>query len=229
MFERWTERLRRAVVLAQEETRIGCYPAIDTGQLLLGLIHEGEGVAFKVLDSFGVDLEHTKEYVRVRESAPLPAPLGSVPFTMDAKQSFELALREALQLGVNYVGTEHLLLGLIAQGHGLACEVLVQDFNLDLADIRRAVITLLSSYVTPASPPSPLPEEWLTEDEHRAMELSGELATLIHRIIGDGPVAISDWAEAAGHIHSVQRNILAQAAARLYPDRYRLLGQRISE
>lgn len=175
MFERWTDRLRRAVVLAQEETRIGCYPAIDTGQLL------------------------------------------------------ELALREALQLGVNYVGTEHLLLGLIAQGHGLACELLVQDFDLDLADIRRAVITLLSSYVKPASPPSPLPEEWLTEDEHRAMELSGELATLIHRIIGDGPAANTDWNEAAGHIHVLQKNILGQAAARLYPDRYRLLGQRISK
>src|ERR1051325_4300664 len=112
MFERFTDRARRVVVLAQEEARMLSHNYIGTEHILLGLIHEGEGVAAKALESLGISLEAVR--------AQVEAPSGHIPFTPRAKKVLELSLREALQLGHNYIGTEHILLGLIREGEGVA-------------------------------------------------------------------------------------------------------------
>src|SRR6476619_5366638 len=135
MFERFTDRARRVVVLAQEEARMLNHNYIGTEHILLGLIHEGEGVAAKALESLGISLEGVRQQ----------APSGHIPFTPRAKKVLELSLREALQLGHNYIGTEHILLGLIREGEGVAAQVLVK-LGADLSRVRQQVIQLLSGY-----------------------------------------------------------------------------------
>lgn len=132
MFERLTDRARRAVVLAQEEARMLQHNYIGTEHFLLGLIHEGQGVAAKVLADLSVDVEKVRNDVREIIGMGQQAPSGHIPFTPRAKKILELALREALQLGHNYVGTEHLLLGIIREGEGVGAQVLVKR-GLDLA------------------------------------------------------------------------------------------------
>jgi ATP-dependent Clp protease ATP-binding subunit ClpC len=145
MFERFTDRARRVVVLAQEEARMLNHNYIGTEHILLGLIHEGEGVAAKALESLGISLEGVREQVEEIIGQGQTAPAGHIPFTPRAKKVLELSLREALQLGHNYIGTEHILLGLIREGEGVAAQVL-QKLGADLNKVRQQVIQLLSGY-----------------------------------------------------------------------------------
>ncbi len=145
MFERFTDRARRVVVLAQEEARLLNHNYIGTEHILLGLIHEGEGVAAKALESLGISLEAVRAQVEEIIGHGGSAPSGHIPFTPRAKKVLELSLREALQLGHNYIGTEHILLGLIREGEGVAAQVLVK-LGADLSRVRQQVIQLLSGY-----------------------------------------------------------------------------------
>ncbi len=145
MFERFTDRARRVLVLAQEEARLLNHSFIGTEHILLGLIHEGEGLAAKALESLGISLEAVREKVEETIGPAGTAPTGSPPFTPRAKKVLELSLREALQLGHNYIGTEHMLLGLVREGEGVAAQVLVQ-LGADLSRVRQQVIQLLSGY-----------------------------------------------------------------------------------
>ena len=145
MFERFTDRARRVVVLAQEEARMLNHNYIGTEHILLGLIHEGEGVAAKALESLNISLEAVRQQVEEIIGQGQAAPTGHIPFTPRAKKVLELSLREALQLGHNYIGTEHILLGLIREGEGVAAQVL-QKLGADLNRVRQQVIQLLSGY-----------------------------------------------------------------------------------
>jgi ATP-dependent Clp protease ATP-binding subunit ClpC len=145
MFERFTDRARRVVVLAQEEARMLNHNYIGTEHILLGLIHEGEGVAAKALDSLNINLDAVRQQVEEIIGQGQAAPTGHIPFTPRAKKVLELSLREALQLGHNYIGTEHILLGLIREGEGVAAQVL-QKLGADLNRVRQTVIQLLSGY-----------------------------------------------------------------------------------
>ncbi|WPF82852.1 ATP-dependent Clp protease ATP-binding subunit [Sanguibacter sp. 4.1] len=145
MFERFTDRARRVVVLAQEEARMLNHNYIGTEHILLGLIHEGEGVAAKALESLGISLDAVRSQVTEIIGEGQQAPSGHIPFTPRAKKVLELSLREALQLGHNYIGTEHILLGLIREGEGVAAQVLTK-LGADLNRVRQQVIQLLSGY-----------------------------------------------------------------------------------
>jgi ATP-dependent Clp protease ATP-binding subunit ClpC len=145
LFERFTDRARRVVVLAQEEARLLNHNYIGTEHILLGLIHEGEGVAAKALESLSISLEGVRAQVEEIIGQGGSSPSGHIPFTPRAKKVLELSLREALQLGHNYIGTEHILLGLIREGEGVAAQVLVK-LGADLSRVRQQVIQLLSGY-----------------------------------------------------------------------------------
>jgi ATP-dependent Clp protease ATP-binding subunit ClpA len=145
LFERFTDRARRLVVLAQEEARLLNHNYIGTEHILLGLIHEGEGVAAKALESLGISLEAVRAQVEAEIGRGIEAPTGHIPFTPRAKKVLELSLREALQLGHNYIGTEHILLGLIREGEGVAAQVLV-GLGADRERVRQQVVQLLSGY-----------------------------------------------------------------------------------
>jgi ATP-dependent Clp protease ATP-binding subunit ClpC len=144
MFERFTDRSRRVVVLAQEEAREFNHSHIGTEHLLLGVLHEGQGLAAMVLKSLGLTLDATRDEVEAilgrgrKEQAT-----GHIPFTPRAKKSLELSLRESLQLGSRYIGTEHLLLGLIGQDENVAIQVL-RRLDVNLNDLREQVIRELS-------------------------------------------------------------------------------------
>ena len=142
MYERFTERARRVVVLAQEEARMLNHNYIGTEHILLGLIGEGEGVAAKALASLGISLEAARQQVGEIIGRGQHAPSGHIPFTSPAKQVLELSLREALQLGHDYIGTEHILLGLIGEGGGVAAQVLVK-LGADPGRVREQVNQLL--------------------------------------------------------------------------------------
>ena len=152
MFERFTDRARRVVVLAQEEARLLNHSYIGTEHILLGLIHEGEGVAAKGLEALGISLEAVRAQVEEIIGQGGSSPSGHIPFTPRAKKVLELSLREALQLGHNYIGTEHILLGLIREGEGVAAQVLVK-LGADLGRVRQQVIQLLSGYQGPGGKP----------------------------------------------------------------------------
>jgi ATP-dependent Clp protease ATP-binding subunit ClpC len=145
MFERFTNRARRVVVLAQEEARILDHNYIGTEHLLLGLIHEGEGVAAKALEAMGISLEAVRQQVEEIVGRGKDAPSGHIPFTPRAKKVLELSLREAQILGHNYIGTEHILLGLIREGEGVAAQVLTR-LGADMDRTRQQVIELLHGY-----------------------------------------------------------------------------------
>src|SRR3954454_19614882 len=149
MFERFTDRARRVVVLAQEEARLLSHSYIGTEHILLGLIHEGEGVAAKALESLGISLEAVRQQVEEIIGQGQQAPSGHIPFTPRAKKVLELSLREALQLGHNYMGTEHIERGLIREGDGVAAQVLVK-LGADLSRVRQNFIQLLCGYTGPA-------------------------------------------------------------------------------
>ena len=142
MFERFTDRARRVIVLAQEEARTLQHNYIGTEHLLLGLIREGEGVAAKALASKGVELDATRKQVEEMIGKGNAAPNGHIPFTPHAKQVLEFSLREALQLGHSYIGTEHILLGLIREGEGVGTQVLIK-MDVDLGELRSATIDMI--------------------------------------------------------------------------------------
>ena len=151
MFERFTDRARRVVVLSQEEARLLNHNYIGTEHILLGLIHEGEGVAAKALESLGVNLESVRGQVEEIVGLGGNSPSGHIPFTPRAKQVLELSLREALALNHNYIGTEHILLGLIREGEGVAAQVLAK-VGADLSRVREQVIQLLAAHGEASSP-----------------------------------------------------------------------------
>ena len=142
MFEGFTDRARQAVVLAQEEARMLNHNNLGTEHILLGLIHEGEGVAARALESLGISLEAARQQVEEIIGQGQQAPSGPIPFTPRAKKVMELALRETTELGHNYIGTEHILLSLIREGEGEAAQVLVQ-LGADLQRVRQQVVELL--------------------------------------------------------------------------------------
>ena len=145
MFERFTDRARRVIVLAQEEARMLNHNYIGTEHILLGLIHEGEGVAAKALESMGISLDDVRKEVEDIIGQGSESQSGHIPFTPRAKKVLELSLREGLQMGHKYIGTEFLLLGLIREGEGVAAQVLVK-LGADLQRVRQQVIQLLSGY-----------------------------------------------------------------------------------
>jgi ATP-dependent Clp protease ATP-binding subunit ClpC len=146
MFEKFTDRARRVVVWAQEEARTLKHDYIGTEHILLGLVHEGQGVAAKALESLGISLETVRE--RVEDAVPpgqYERPAGHIPFTPRAKKVLELSLSEAKVLGHSYIGTEHILLGLLREGEGVAAQVLVA-LGIDQDVVRERVIQLLAEY-----------------------------------------------------------------------------------
>ena len=145
MFERFTDRTRRVVVLAQEEARMLNHGYIGTEHILLGLIREGDGYAARTLESLGISLDAVRQQVEEIIGRGQQAPSGHIPFTPRAKKVLELSLRESLQLGHNYIGTEHILLGLLREGDGVAAQVLV-TLGADLNRVRQQVIQLLHGY-----------------------------------------------------------------------------------
>ncbi|MBB1512188.1 ATP-dependent Clp protease ATP-binding subunit [Tessaracoccus sp. MC1679] len=145
MFERFTDRARRVIVLAQDEAKLLNHNFIGTEHILLGLIHEGEGVAAKALESLGIALEAVREQVEEIIGQGQQVPTGHIPFTPRAKKVLELSLREALQMNHNYIGTEHILLGLIREGEGVAAQVLIK-LGADLNRVRNTVLQLITGY-----------------------------------------------------------------------------------
>jgi hypothetical protein len=195
MFERFTDRARRVVVLAQEEARMLNHNYIGTEHILLGLIHEGEGVAAKALESLGISLEAVRQQVEEIIGQGQQAPSGHIPFTPRAKKVLELSLREALQLGHNYIGTEHILLGLIREGEGVAAQVLVR-LGADLNRVRQQVVHLVGTATSEdADPAGPRTREtvvarrptgrefWLT-DVQISLARIAERLTAIERHLG---------------------------------------------
>ena len=148
MFERFTDRARRVVVLAQEEARMINHNYIGTEHLLLGLLHEPDGVAHHALVSLGISLDGVRQLVEEIIGVGQQAPSGHIPFTPRAKKVCELGLREALQLGDNYVNTEHLLLGIVREGDGVAAQVLVR-LGAELAVVRQQVMAVLRGTAGP--------------------------------------------------------------------------------
>jgi ATP-dependent Clp protease ATP-binding subunit ClpA len=162
VFERFTDRARRVVVLAQQEARMLNHNYIGTEHILLALIHEREGVAAKALEVLNISLEGARQQVEeIVGKGEVPA-VGHIPFTPRAKKVLELAFREAMQLGHDYIGTEHILLGLIREGEGVGAEVL-QGLGADLNRVRQTVIQLLSGYT------SGIGEGVLTESEQTGL------------------------------------------------------------
>ncbi|MDR2929679.1 MAG: ATP-dependent Clp protease ATP-binding subunit [Propionibacteriaceae bacterium] len=145
MFERFTDRARRVVILAQDEARAMNHNYVGTEHILLGLIHEGEGIAAKALGQLGMTLEATRVQVEEIIGRGAQAPAGHIPFTARAKRVLELSLREALQLNHPYIGTEHILLGVLREGEGVASQVMIK-MGVDLGQVRETVLSLLSGF-----------------------------------------------------------------------------------
>jgi ATP-dependent Clp protease ATP-binding subunit ClpC len=148
MFERFTDKARRVVVLAQEESRLMNHNYIGTEHILLGLLHEGEGVGAKALESMDISLDAVRQQVEKMIGQGETAPTAHIPFTPRAKKVLELSLRESKQLGHNYIGTEHILLGLIREGEGVAAQVL-EKLGADPNKVRQQVVKLLSGFTGP--------------------------------------------------------------------------------
>jgi ATP-dependent Clp protease ATP-binding subunit ClpA len=175
MFERFTDRARRVVVLAQEEARMLNHNYIGTEHILLGLIHEGEGVAAKALEAMEVSLTEVRKLVEELIGSGQEAPVGHIPFTPRAKKVLELSLRESLQLGHNYIGTEHILLGLVREGEGVASQVLVK-LGADLDRVRQQVLGVLGQEGMLESAPGRRFLERFSDSAHTALELARDSA-----------------------------------------------------
>ena len=145
MFQKFTDRARRVVVQAQEEARTLNHNYVGAEHILLGLIREGEGVGAKALESLGISLDTVRQQVQETTGQRQHAPSGQIPFTPQGKKVLELALSESTALGHHYLGTEHILLGLIRQGDGVAAQVLV-NLGADLNRVRQEVVQLLRDY-----------------------------------------------------------------------------------
>jgi hypothetical protein len=187
MFERFTDRARRVIVLAQREARRLSHNYIGTEHILLGLVDEGEGVAAKALDSLGISLTAVRQQVEEIIGRGQEAASGHIPFTPRAKKVLELSLREALQLGDNYIDTEHILLALIREGDGVAAQVLVM-LGADLNRVRQQVIQLLHGHQgqEPVSVQSVVREPMLSVVQARLRAVEQRLAGIEQRV-GTGP------------------------------------------
>jgi ATP-dependent Clp protease ATP-binding subunit ClpA len=224
MFKRFTDRARRVVVLAQEEARRLNHNYLGTEHLLLGLLRESGGVAARALESLGISLDAVRQQVEEIIGLGQQAPSGHIPFTKRAKKVLELSLRESVQLGHDYVGTEHLLLGLLREGDGVAAQVLVK-LGADLNLVRQQVIQLLHGSGKRASPP--LPDDALARIDaldHRLAaierwagmrpdldELDQEIAQV--RREKDAAIDRRDF-EAAAATRDKEKQLLAALAAR---------------
>ena len=205
MFERFTDRARRVVVLAQEEARILDHNYIGTEHILLGLLREGEGVAAKALESLGISLGAVRQQVEEIIGHGQQAPSGHIPFTPRAKKVLELSLREALQLGHNYIGTEHILLGLIREGEGVAAQVLVR-LGADLNRVRQKVVELVHTEESEAETSRPfkgVSRAWERTEVVRALMAINDRLAAIERHLGvpkrpDGEAAAAGEAAAQG-------------------------------
>jgi ATP-dependent Clp protease ATP-binding subunit ClpC len=236
MFERFTDRARRVVVLAQEEARMLNHNYIGTEHILLGLIHEGEGVAAKALESLGISLEAVRQQVEEIIGQGQQAPSGHIPFTPRAKKVLELSLRESRQLGHDYIGTEHILLGLIREGEGVAAQVLVK-LGADLNRVRLRVIELLhgpQGEADPAAHVPAVPRERGLPPEIIAARLdaigarlsaveqrtgtgpdTGELDQQIEQALRDRHAAVgAQEFERAASLRDREKDLLAQQASR---------------
>jgi ATP-dependent Clp protease ATP-binding subunit ClpC len=158
VFERFTDRARKVVVLAQEEARTLDHNYIGTEHILLGLIHEGEGVAASALEALGISPADIRGDLEAIIGRGEHAPVGNIPFTPRAKKVLELSLREALQLGHNYIGTEHILLGLVREGEGVGAEVLAKR-GATLELVRAEVMTLVAGVEGGEAAPEPREHE----------------------------------------------------------------------
>jgi ATP-dependent Clp protease ATP-binding subunit ClpC len=181
MFERFTDRARRVVVLAQEEARLLNHNYIGTEHILLGLIHEGEGVAAKALESLGISLEAVRAQVEEIIGQGQSAPTGHIPFTPRAKKVLELSLRESQQLRHGNIGTEHILLGLLREGEGVAAQVLVK-LGADLPRVRQQVIELLSLEPAEAEDQDENPETGIVAAIASVFEENRDLRAEVRRL-----------------------------------------------
>jgi ATP-dependent Clp protease ATP-binding subunit ClpA len=172
MFQQFTDRARRVVVLAQEEARLLNHDYVGTEHLLLGLAHEGQGVAAKALESLGIRLEALRSQVEEAIGRGQRAPSGHLSFTPRAKKVLELSLRESQKLGHDYLGTEHLLLGLVREGEGVAAQVLVK-LGADLSRVRQQVVQLLSG--SAGGPEEALGTRPVPEDLHEVEDQLAEV------------------------------------------------------
>jgi ATP-dependent Clp protease ATP-binding subunit ClpC len=181
MFERFTDRARRVVALAKEEAKRLKHNYIGTEHILLGLLHEGEGAAAKALESLGISLDAVRQEVEEIIGQGQQEPSGQIPFTPRAKKVLELSLRESEQLGHDYVGTEHILLGLLREGDGVAAQVLVK-LGADLSRVRQQVIILIGSQRP--QPARRMPEEGVPENaaQARLNAIEGRLAAVEQRV-----------------------------------------------
>jgi ATP-dependent Clp protease ATP-binding subunit ClpA len=209
MFERFTDRARRSLFLSQEEARLLNHNYVGTEHLLLGLVSEGQGVAAKALESLGISLEAVRAQVEESIGQGQSAPRGHIPFTPQAKKVLELSLREATQLGHNYIGTEHLLLGLVREGEGVAAQVLVK-LGADLSRVRQQVIQLLSGYVggREAGARTRLVRMTVPEELREAEE---QLAQV--RREKEQAIQVQDFEKAAG-LRDQERQLLTRMAKR---------------
>ena len=193
MFERFTERARQVVVLAQDEARALRHNYIGTEHVLLGLLREEEGVAARVLEGFDVSLEEVRAQVARIIGEGDDVVIGQVPFTPRAKKVLELSLREALSLGHNYIGTEHILLGLAREGEGVGMRILV-DYDVDEGKIREAVVHTLSGARRPVDP---------------AAELAPDLRDEVERVRGEKAEAIAAQSfERVASLRTRERNLV---------------------
>ena len=211
MFERFTDRARRVVALAQEEARMLDHNYIGTEHILLGLIHEGNGVAARALESLGISLDAVRQQVEeiIGRGQQVPSPSEGIPFTPRAKKVLELSLREALQLGDNYIGTEHILLGLIREGNGVAAQVLVR-LGAELNRVRQQVIQLVGQQPQSGRRP-PREGAPVTEVQARLDVVEGRLAVVEQRV-GIGP----DTSDLDEQIDRIRRERHAAADAQDY-------------
>uniref|UniRef100_UPI00058AFE78 Clp protease N-terminal domain-containing protein n=1 Tax=Tessaracoccus massiliensis TaxID=1522311 RepID=UPI00058AFE78 len=196
MFERFTDRARRVIVLAQDEAKLLNHNFIGTEHILLGLIHEGEGVAAKALESLGIALEAVREQVEEIIGQGQQVPTGHIPFTPRAKKVLELSLREALQMNHNYIGTEHILLGLIREGEGVAAQVLIK-LGADLSRVRNTVLQLITGYQGREASMSGAPEGGPEKSSSQVLDQFGRNLTQAARENQLDPVI--------GRVHEIER------------------------
>ena len=180
MFERFTDRARRVMVLAQEEARELNHDYIGTEHILLGLIHEGQSIATRALESLGIGLEPARRQVEEVVGRGKHAPSGHIPFTPRAKKTLELALREALQFSQTFIGPEHILLGLLREGDGVAVQVLVR-MGADLNRVRQQVARLITAEAQ---------EGWAEEAEPAARS-GGHRRVAIARALVNDPAEVA--------------------------------------
>ena len=223
MFERFTERARQVVVLAQDEARALKHNYIGTEHILLGLLREEEGLAARVLESLDITVEEVRAQVARIVGQGDEVTTGQIPFTPRAKKVLELALREALSLGHNYIGTEHILLGVVREGEGVAASILA-GFGVGGEAVSNAVVDALSGSE---------PEAW--EYEPNSPPLASEVIEEVRRVADEKRIAVEEHNFArAAELEDRRRRILRAARALerawsdepVVPEGGRLLGER---